>query len=323
MKKDPPFFEQKTPMTTSENEQRLWNEPSQHLTIPEKYDPLLLKRVGERITEASKQMESIFFQVRGGREVPLVEIKEKIIPIIKKAAEIPHIYHLFFELNEKERYTYRHPIGVGIISRVIGKWLKLNEQELEDLTLGATLYDIGKASVPSDILNKTGKLTREEYEIMSNHTVYGYNLLKNTDHINENVALIALQHHEREDGNGYPIGIKGSQISYLAKIVAVADVFHAMSSPKIYHEALPFYGVIKQMEQDTFGRLDPKIVLTFLNKVMDSLIGRKVLLSDGNIGTIVLINPYEPIRCLVQTEDHLIDLKYNHHLQIERVLEDN
>ncbi|WP_019155914.1 HD-GYP domain-containing protein [Robertmurraya massiliosenegalensis] len=323
MKKKQPFFAQNTPMTTSETEQRQWNEPDQPLTILEKYDPLLLKKVAEKITAASKQMESIFFHVRGGRDLPLEEIKEKIIPVIHEAAKIPHIYHLFYQLNEKESYTYRHPIAVAIISTLIGKWLKLNEQELEDLTLGATLYDIGKASVPSDVLNKTGKLTREEYEIMSNHTVYGYNLLKNTEHINENVALIALQHHEREDGNGYPIGISGAQISYFAKIVAVADVFHAMSSPKIYHEALPFYGVIKQMEHDTFGRLDPKIVLTFLHKVMDSLVGRKVLLSDGNIGTIVLINPYDPIRCLVQTEDRLIDLKYNHHLQIERVLEDH
>lgn len=322
MKKDQPFSRQKTPMTTSEKDSLIWNTEYQQETKQIKQDPAMLTEIAERITSVSKEMEIFFKQVRGGGDIPLVVIEEKIIPIIKQAVEIPHIYHLFYELTEKEQYTYRHPISVGIIATLIGKWLKVKDEDLEELILGALLHDIGKALVPANILNKAGKLTREEYEIMCNHTVYGYNLLKNTNGISDNVALIALQHHEREDGNGYPIGLKGPQISYLAKIVAIADVFHAMSSPKVYHEALPFYGIIKQMEEDAFGKLDPTIVLTFLNKMMNSLVGKKVLLSDGSIGTIVLINPYDPIRCLVQTEYHLVDLKYNHQLIIERILED-
>ncbi|UII54553.1 HD-GYP domain-containing protein [Cytobacillus spongiae] len=309
------------------------------LTVPEvdellnsfKIDPLdqvtnkksiRIEEICQKIDEASHQMEMIFQEIARTRLVPIQEIKREILPTIIQAAEIPHLYHLFYELNEKDEYTYRHTICVGIIATIMGKWLGLNTKEMEELTLGATLHDIGKTVVPKEILNKPGPLTQEEYEEMKKHTMYGYELLKQIDGISERVALVALQHHEREDGKGYPFQLQGHELDVFSKIVAIADVFHAMSSARVYHQAEPFYVVIQQMKKDVFGKFDPNIMLIFLFKMMDSLVGRRVLLTDGSIGSIVMIHPYDPLKSLIRLDDQLIDLRYNTSLQIARILDD-
>ncbi|RSD26568.1 HD-GYP domain-containing protein [Mesobacillus subterraneus] len=279
--------------------------------------------VAKKIDEASRQMEEIFDVVAKTGVVPVEEIKNDIMPAIRQAAEIPHIYHLFYELKAKDEYTYRHTVCVGIISTLIGKWLGLSQGELTDLSLGATLHDIGKARVPAEILNKPGRLTNEEYQEMKRHTVYGYRLLLDIPEVSERVALIALQHHEREDGAGYPLSLQSEKIDKLAKIVAIADVYHAMSSSRVYHQAEPFHIVISQMQNDVFGKFDPSIMVVFLYRIMDSLVGRRVLLSNGEEGTILMVDPYEPLRALIKAGDSLIDLRLNRGLRISRVLNDS
>ncbi|WP_210365030.1 HD-GYP domain-containing protein [Bacillus sp. REN3] len=288
-----------------------------------KYEETMIEDVSRKIDQASRQMEEIFEGIFATGTVPIKEIKDEILPVIMQAAEIPHIYHLFYELKSKDEYTYRHTVCVGIISAMIGKWLELSEPDLMALSLGGTLHDLGKAKIPGEILNKPGRLTQEEYREMKRHTIYGYQLLRNISELDKRVALIALQHHEREDGGGYPFGLLGGKIDRLAKIVAIADVYHAMSSSRVYHQAEPFHIVISQMQSDVFGKFDPEIMLVFLFRIMDSLVGRRVLLSSGEVGRIIRVDPYEPLRALVQSGDALIDLRLNRGLRISRVLNDS
>lgn len=282
-----------------------------------------IEDISRQIDAASWQMEEIFNIVASSGVVPVHEIKNEIMPAIMQAAEIPHIYHLFYELKSKDEYTYRHSVCVGIIAALLGKWLKLSSEELYDLALGATLHDIGKARVPAEILNKPGRLTQDEYMEMKRHTVYGYRLLRDIPEISERAALIALQHHEREDGGGYPFSLRSEKIDRLAKIVAIADVYHAMSSSRVYHQAEPFHIVISQMQNDVFGKFDPSIMLVFLYRIMESLVGRRVLLSSGEEGTILMVDPYEPLRALIKSADTLIDLRLNRGLRISMVLNDS
>lgn len=276
--------------------------------------------ISSKLEEAIDQVEDIFYFVKRHSKLPLTEIKQTVIPIIQTASEIPQFFHLFYKLQSADDYTYRHNIGVGVIATLIGKWLSLSEEDLHDLTIAATLHDIGKTKIPTEILNKPGKLTKAEYETVKKHTIYGYEILKNTQGINHEISLVALQHHEREDGKGYPFNLQGSKISYYSKIVAVADVFHAMSSNRVYHDATPFYQVIKQMNEDMFGKLDSTILMPFLQQIMNALIGHQVLLTDGKIGVIKFINPYDLLNPLVEVSDTIIDLSIQKSIQIERVL---
>ncbi|WP_121612080.1 HD-GYP domain-containing protein [Mesobacillus foraminis] len=275
-----------------------------------------------KIEWAAKRMEEIFDYTGQKGIVPLKEVENVVMPVIKQAADIPHLYHLFYELKTKDEYTYQHTVAVGIIASLIGKWLNLQDSDLKELALGATLHDIGKAKIPSQILNKPGKLTREEYQEMKRHTLYGYELLKDIPGLDKRIPRIALQHHEREDGGGYPIGLHGKNIDLMAKIVAIADVFHAMSSTRVYREAEPFHLVIDQMQNDVFGKFDPKIMWIFLYRMMLSLVGRKVLLSNGEAGSILMVDQYEPLRALVRTGKGLVDLRFKRDVRIERILKE-
>lgn len=280
-------------------------------------------RIHEKINGASEQIKNLFEDIRKEENIQLetVEgIKAEIVPIIGEAAKNPDIYYLFEEMQAKNEYTYKHNIGVGIIATYLGTKLGLSKESLSDLTLAAILHDVGKTRIPERLLEKSGKLTATEYDEIKRHTIYGYELLKSIPGIPPSIALTALQHHEREDGQGYPHKLKGSSIYYLSKIVAIADVFHAMSSDRVYHQAMPFYKVIEQMNRDVFGKFNPKMLLVFINQLMGTLVGKEVMLTNQQIGTIIMINPYEPLKVLMKTNSGILDLRLEKELQIERII---
>lgn len=277
----------------------------------------------ERINKASIQINNIFQDIRKEGKIQLEKvevIKAEVAPVIAQAAKNPDVYYLFEEMQANNEYTYKHNIGVGIIATYLGMKLGLSKENLSALTLAATLHDVGKTRIPDSILEKPGKLTAAEYEEMKRHAIYGYELLKNIPGIPPSIALTALQHHEREDGKGYPLGLKGNDIHHHSKIVAIADVFHAMSSNRVYHQAMPFYKVIEQMNSDMFGKFNPEILLEFVNQLMSTLVGKEVTLTNGRIGTIIMINPYDPLKVLLKTSSGIMDLRMEKEWQIERII---
>ncbi|MGG4264198.1 HD-GYP domain-containing protein [Peribacillus simplex] len=280
-------------------------------------------KIHERINEASIQIKNIFQVIRNEGNIQIETVKvinAEVAPVIAEAAKHPDIYYLFEKMQAKNEFTYSHNIGVGIIATYLGMKLGLSKESLSVLTLAATLHDVGKTRIPESILEKPGKLTASEYEEMKRHTIYGYELLKTIPGIPPSIALTALQHHEREDGQGYPLGLKGNDIHLHSKIVAIADVFHAMSSNRVYHQAMPFFRVIEQMKSDMFGKFNPEILLEFISRLMTTLVGKEVMLTNERIGTIIMINPYDPLKVLMKTSEGIIDLRVEKDWRIERII---
>jgi putative nucleotidyltransferase with HDIG domain len=182
------------------------------------------------VDESVIQINEIFQVSRRSKKVPLLDIQRQIIPLIHQTINQPNLFRLFASLKSKDDYTYRHSFAVAVIATLIGKWLGLKETELSELTIAAILHDIGKLKIPLDILNNPGKLTKEEFDLMKKHTIFGYEMIKETAGISHRQALVALQHHERQDGSGYPLGIRADKIDLFSRIVGIADVFHAMTS---------------------------------------------------------------------------------------------
>lgn len=286
-----------------------------------------IEDMGASFDDDSKMMDetvdvvkAVFGDIRQTKKIPIINLREQVIPMIHEASDGKHLLHLFAALQVKDDYTFRHNIAVGVISNLIGKWMKLDHQELLQLTTAALLHDVGKTQIPKNILNKSGTLTSEEFQVMKKHTIYGYEILRETVGITHRQALVALQHHERMDGSGYPMGVKRNDIDLFSRIVSVADVFHAMSSNRVYQNQFPFYKVIAEMERDMFGILDPEITLLFIKKTMSSLVGNIVLLTDGRKGTILTVSRNNPTRPLIKIEDEFIDLSQDLSLQIEQVI---
>lgn len=162
--------------------------------------------------------------------------------------------------------TESHVWRMAGISRLIGDQLGWDSRDLDELQYAAAMHDTGKIGIPSDILTKPGRLNTAEWEIMKTHAKIGYELLSFSQHpIMKMAADVALHHHEKWDGTGYPEGISGERISLSARIVAVADVFDALTSDRPYKKAWPVDVAFKAIEEDSGSHFDPTVVSAFLS----------------------------------------------------------
>ncbi|WP_231571019.1 HD-GYP domain-containing protein [Gordoniibacillus kamchatkensis] len=262
------------------------------------------------VDEAISEVQSIYEKIHhNSSQLSNQVIRHTVMPKIQELCFNNNLSNVILALTKKDHYTYRHCIGVAVISYLIGKWLGLKDEELNDLTVAGLLHDLGKTKIPDSILKKVGKLSAEEYSEMKRHTHFGYEMIGNLPGMTEQQALVALQHHEREDGSGYPFGVCGDKITHFCKIVTVADVFHTMVSERVYKNPVPLYQVFQEIYQRSFGLFDPIIVQCFITNVMNRMIGDSVLLSDGRVARIVMLHPDDLINPLVELQGEYCDLR--------------
>lgn len=280
---------------------------------------LLIIQSSQMMQETVRKSKELFQYISFTHQIPLMDIKQELLPAILDVSKHRDVFELFEIVKAKDDYTYQHNIGVGVLSTLIGRWMNLDEVELLELSLAAALHDVGKVRIPIEVLNKPGKLSDDEYELIKKHTVFGYELLKDTAGLSSVIARVALEHHEREDGGGYPLGLKKDNIHPYSSIVAVADIFHAMSSKRPYHDPISFHEIITQMEHGRFGELNPHIVSTFIENIMQKTVGQQVILSDGRIGEVVLLNPHRLNTPLIKIDDQFIDLSQEESLRIQEI----
>ena len=215
--------------------------------------------------------------------------------------------------------TYLHSLNVALICNIIGRWLHFKPEDLEVLTLSGLLHDVGKLMIPSDILLKPAKLTAEEYATAKTHTVLGYHLMKEQP-IDIRIKHSALMHHERCDGSGYPLGMPGSKIEDFAKLVAIADVYDAMTSARIYRGPLCPFEVLAVFETEGLSKFDTKYVMTFMEGIAQTYVNNTVRLSNDMVGEVVMINKNELSRPIVKVNDQFLDLSRKRDLTITAIL---
>lgn len=203
--------------------------------------------------------------------------------------------------------TYSHSLNVSILAKAFGKWLGLNSKDIDDLGIAGLLHDVGKTQIPKSILYKPDKLTAEEYEEIKKHPVYSYRLAQKLN-VNENVLKGILMHHERYDGSGYPTGAKGKQIHLFGRILAIADIFEAMTSTRAYRSKICPFKVLDVIESDSYVAFDPAIIGKILENIATSYIGSSVRLNTGQSGKIVFINNRRVARPIVEINGSMFDL---------------
>lgn len=263
-------------------------------------------------------MEDLFQAASVEQRVNVESTRQLLQELASVCAQESNFLHLVVNLRTYDEYTFQHSVGVGLLSMQIGEWMGLSKSECEDLLLAGTLHDIGKCKIDPAILQKPSRLTEEEYAIIKLHAQYGYEILCNSG-VEEHIAAAAYEHHERTDGSGYPRGLTHHEISLVGRIVAVADVFNAMTSRRVYRDALSYYRVLDEVQNDAFGALDPSIVSLFVRKMTSFFVGNQVLLSDGTLGTVVLVPTDRPTRPLVRTESGFVDMQKRSDLYIQEV----
>lgn len=218
--------------------------------------------------------------------VALVNSIDKIFSSMEKSSSL---FDMLVCINDLDDATYIHSTRVAIVCKFFAQWLHLNQEDSDNLVLAGFLHDIGKLKIDPEILKKNGKLTDDEINTVHNHSLYGYKLLKNIG-LPTPVINSALMHHERIDGTGYPLGLKGDSIEPFAKIIAIVDVYDAMTSARSYRGPVCPLEVVHFFESEGFGKFDPQYLTVFLDNIVYTYIKHTVLLSNGQTGEIVMVN---------------------------------
>lgn len=227
-------------------------------------------------------------------------------------------------MGQEGSYLVHHCLHVGILAGLMGRWLGLSMLDQYNLVIAGLFLDIGKKQVPAEILEKQGKLTDEEFEEVKKHSQYGHDLLARTTlNANQDIMQGILQHHERCDGSGYPLQIKGETISSFGKILAILDMYDAMASDRGFAKRRSPFDVFATLYDDILdGKLDTEYGVLFIKHLCHALNGNWVRLTTGEKGKIVYLDESR-VRSLpvVQTEQgEFIDLNKNRDIKVECIL---
>jgi HD-GYP domain-containing protein (c-di-GMP phosphodiesterase class II) len=288
--------------------------------------------------EAVQTIESTFAQIHINDKVQNAIVVEKaaikftqlIRSIMDQLKSSEDLLTLLADVYVYDNYIFSHSLNVALYSLALGMELKLNEKQLETLGMGAILHDVGKMVIPFEILGKAGKLTEEEYEVVKKHPEHGFKLLKDIHTVSLHVAHCAYQHHERLDGSGYPRGLVGNEIHDLGKIIAVADVFDAVTSNRVYRSAMLPHEGLEILYAGAGKQFEISIVEAFRKAVAIYPNGLSVVLNDGRKGVVssqnVGIGDRPVIRIIEEVnqplqEPYEVDLKSQPQLMIVKCME--
>lgn len=229
------------------------------------------------------------------------------------------ILDMLHNMRDFDDSTFAHCMNVALICNLLAGWLKFSPEDMELATACGLFHDIGKLLIPHDIITKPGKLSDEEYAQIQKHPKAGYQLLLNQN-VDDHVRYSALMHHERYDGTGYPMRISGKQIDKFARIVAIADVYDAMTAARVYRGPLCPFRVIEIFEAEGFQKYDTEYLLTFLENVVNTYIQNRCRLSDGREGDIIFINKDKLSKPIVQCGKVYVNLAEEQDLTIVELL---
>jgi len=308
-------------------------------------DAFEIKKHKESLAELKKTYEDmvlhlmlIMDEIRAGKTLAQGKIGS-LAEIITDLLRVDNnmllsLVHIFSYLGKQEDFLYAHSVNASILATNLGLAYGYGRSELINLCVSSLVHDIGYLKLSKKIINKPAKLTREEYDLVKKHTINGVELLSKIEGIPECAAEVVHQHHEKVDGSGYPNGKRGDEISSYAKIVAIAEVYEAITHPRPYRrEKIIPYQAVKTIVQQEKNSFEPELVKVFLNSISPYPPGSFVLLNNGIIGRVISVSKTHPLRPVVETffdEDGKppekpmrVDLAQASMVRIDKALDEN
>lgn len=277
------------------------------------------RKFKEKFSDNTALLQEAMANILDDKEINSKELIQQTTNMIPERATSIEIFDMIHNMRTYDDSTYAHCVNVALICRVMAGWLNLSDEDTEVLTLCGLFHDIGKVNIPEEVIKKPGKLTPEEFDIVKSHAQKSYDILKDKD-IDERIKLTALQHHERCDASGYPNALSAVEITKFAKLVAIADVYDAMTSARVYRKGLCPFKVISIFEEEGLQKYDPQYILTFLERIGSSYMNNNVRLSDDRIGEVVMINRNNLSRPMIRIGEEYVDLSKRLDLEIVEIV---
>ncbi len=273
-------------------------EEEKEIVIPQAVQNVIAKeRVEDRarvkLTESVKKRvaEGVQFLYNSTSDPNFAEATDNIAGELMKAiTENEAIAVDISALKVSDEYTFKHSVDVSTMSMIIAKKYGMDDQSIREIGIAGLLHDMGKSKIPNEILNKPGKLTDEEFEIMKQHSVYGYHILKEKNTFNERILMGVLQHHEKLNGRGYPLGVPAEKIHLFARTIAMADIYDALVTERPYKKGFSPRDAVEMIMAMT-AELDIDVMKSFLGSVILYPVDSIVKLSNGEKAKVVSNNP--------------------------------
>lgn len=283
--------------------------PAAELSFAEKFKSteefILFK---EHIEEKAEKLEETFkLLINDAFPLDVETITEPVYDLFVEAGGTAGIFDMLHNLRDYNDSVYMHSLNVALICNTLATWMRLSPEEIKLATAGGLLHDIGKVMIPEEILNKKEKLDNHERLILKEHVVKGYELVKDKN-LDPHIKNCILMHHEMHDGSGYPLGLKGNKIDSMASIVTVANIYDEYTSSRPNRKAVCPFSVIEQFEYEGIQKFDVNVIMTFLSNIVNTFIANRVLLSTGQTGDIIFINPDHLSKPVVKCGDDFVDL---------------
>ncbi len=255
-----------------------------------------LRKAKEVYVEAKVMVQDLLHDARLGKSVDGERAASVVDQMVDSIFRNRDALSSLTRLKSFDDYTFQHSLNVSVLALSLGRHLGLVKGELRRLGIGAVLHDVGKMRVPEEILNKPGRLTDEEFVIIKGHPLHGAKILMETPDVPDECSAVALNHHERFNGRGYPRGLQGLHIGKFGLISAIVDVYDAVTSDRVYHKGMPSHQAVQKIYE--WGKTDfyPIYVQKFIQCLGIYPVGSVVQLDTGEVGVVCRQNHEQLLR---------------------------
>ena len=265
----------------------------------------------------SQNLRNIFER---NEDIQVESLIETLNEVIEKVDDDTNLIHMLTRMKKVTTGLYQHSINVALIGQVLAKWLQCSKEDIEAVIIAGLLHDIGFLNVPEEKLRQITFMDELENCDAGKHAIVGYNRIKNQQ-IDGRIKQAVLTHHERLDGSGFPLQVSHPDINRISCMIAIADIYDILTMEEAGRPAMSAFTALGVMEEKGYGRLDSHLLMRFMTNIADSLIQHRVLLSNGQVGKVIMINKFDISRPLIQTEDSFVDLSQEKMISVKEILD--
>lgn len=273
-------------------------------------------------TNLAHLVNEIMTDVRAGKEINFPGARKIVSSMIESIARNPDAFMWLTKLKDTDSYTYKHSMDAAILAVTLGRHLGLTKHELQELAIGTLLFDIGKMKLPPELLSKPGRLTDAEFTLVKKHVEYSVDTLKQIKGISPRSIEIAMYHHERHNGSGYPHGLRGNQIPVFARIAAIVDCYDAITSDRTYNRAISSHDAIKQLYEWRNIDFQEEMIEQFIQCLGVYPTGSLVELSTGEVGVVLSQNRVRRLRPKIMLILDKDKVAYDHYPTLDLIKEE-
>ena len=279
-----------------------------------------VEEIEQSFNDFSFNVEEIFDSMESLKKAGIEEVRNFAKQIQDELKSVSSVVKNIVIHGSGSDTIFRHSVNVAALASVLGRWIGFDENQINLLTYCGILHDFGKTKINKEILGKAGTLTAKEFKEIKTHPVLGYNFIKEIPYLDSSVSYGVLMHHERMDGSGYPLGVKADKIHPFARIIAIADVFDAVNSDRVYKKSKGPFDALEVIHKEGLGKLDYEYCKVFLSHVVNYYMGESVLLNNNRVCKIIQVDANNISRPLLFDDSGFIDLKQEKNLYVERLM---